>query len=32
MIQGNDKPFPADWIGGKNIQNYINELKNKMGV
>jgi hypothetical protein len=21
-----------DWLSGKNIQNYINELKQKMGV
>ena len=21
-----------DWLSGKNIQNYINELKKKMGV
>lgn len=21
-----------DWLGGKNIQSYINDLKNKIGV
>jgi hypothetical protein len=25
-------PIKIDWLGGRNIQTYINELKNKMGV